>query len=785
MVWAPVVLILASEGAHHPREPIGVDGAVLLRLTVVAVGVLAFKRPVVQVVAWIAVGLGAWYGGALLAGACGTWPTVTAGALVTPSSRVAQSGVVVAMLRTEAVPRGNRRWAAPARILQWRPDGDADAWPVAGAGALVRGTGAGNPLGTVIVARGRLRGPRRASIPAGFDEATWLAGRGLRWVVDIDRKVPVVVADGRGLLAQLGHLVGTWRASLGRCFDEGLPPREAAIARSVLLGGGFDSTQRSPFVAVGLAHLFALSGLHVGLVVGLGLLILRPLPLGSTGRLMVMAPALVLYGTMVDLPGSVVRAISVVLAALVVRAAGRRLDALRLLGLVFWVTVAWRPAAVMDTGVQLSYLAAGGILVGLRMVQPWLAGLPGFARKLATALTVTAAAQQATLPVVARAFGVLPLLGPLINLVAVPVFGIAATCLVGGLVLRPVSVWLAEGLLACAATILRALNAGAVTVSAGGASATMGLGSWSTPRTLAHLALLGIAAYGLACGRRRGVVIASVVVVVTLVLPRFGRDAACDVEIHQFDVGQGDCALLRAGDGWSVLIDTGDVWRSGSGPLARAVVPFLRRWETNHLDAVVLTHGHADHTGGATALADATMVDGWYVGGRAASPDGTLHSRPAPGDTLHAWGPWALHVVHPAPEDRMLPGENNQSVVLALSRAGELRALWTGDLEVEGERRMLDRLPPVGPGGLDVLKAGHHGSRTSSSLAFLKRLRPRHVLISCGVENRHSHPSHGPYVTYGDTALIWRTDLNGTLRVFWDDRGVCRVIPQHPTPSLP
>jgi competence protein ComEC len=93
----------------------------------------------------------------------------------------------------------------------------------------------------------------------------------------------------------------------------------------------------------------------------------------------------------------------------------------------------------------------------------------------------------------------------------------------------------------------------------------------------------------------------------------------------------------------------------------------------------------------------------------------------------------------------------------------------TGDLERGGERRLQEA--GLLPRDAAVWKAGHHGSATSGTAALLEVVRPRLVLISCGVENRHGHPSHGPYTVAADSLAILRTDLDGSIHLRWDEAG--------------
>jgi beta-lactamase superfamily II metal-dependent hydrolase len=166
----------------------------------------------------------------------------------------------------------------------------------------------------------------------------------------------------------------------------------------------------------------------------------------------------------------------------------------------------------------------------------------------------------------------------------------------------------------------------------------------------------------------------------------------------------------------------------------------------------------------------ALPVARWYAAGGARECP-ALTGRPIlalrAGQVVHRCLGWSLRCLQAAEGE---VSENDHSPVLALCRGPDVLGLWTGDLEAAGEEALLARRP-ASARRLQVWKAGHHGSGTSGCPGFLDWARPRLVLISCGTENRHRHPSHGPYVCAGDTMKLLRTDLDGSILLAWDGRG--------------
>ena len=770
------MLLLPAVGRSLPCGDAPLSSPQAVRLAVLAPLLVAIVPRRALWAFWLALaGLACWCG-ALAAADLARRPAVAAVDPHGPSVRVRTEGA--AALRLTARPRQNKpgQWSAPAVILSWQGPPSLARMPRAGDGVLVRLTGEPPVLGTALTGRWRLEPPRRATVSGGFDEAIWLQGRGLQWIATAAANVAAPAFGGGGIAHRIGRVQSSWQARMRGVLAAGLPAREADLAGAVLLGGGAPAVLKEPFTRLGLAHLFALSGLHVGIVSGLLLGTLGTVVRGASWRLGLMTAALGAYTVLVDAPDSVVRAVGLVLLALAARAFARLGDGLRFLGLLLWLNLAWQPASLLDAGQRLSYLAAGGIVTGQRLLGPLVRPWPRWRRWPLAALNVTVSAQLATLPVVAESFGVLPLGGPLANLVAVPCFGLAVSLVAAGLAVAFCWEWAADALLACGWVLLRLLQVAAAAAGDHLGWLERGLPVWGPVRWVSYAATVGLL---VAAWQRRGwrwYVLAAALYPGLLLLGGAGGDlvdAARNgrVQAWQFAIGQGDCALLRLPDRWTCLIDTGPSRPDGDSSLARDVLPFLRRLNVRRLDAVVLSHAHDDHTGGAADLAAALPIDWWLLAGKTAAPrPGLPAGRPQAGDTLHAAGGWALLCVHPPARDWPYRHENDASLSLALCRDGRLHGLWTGDLETAGEAAMLAHLPPAGPAGADVWKAGHHGSRTSGSEPLLAAVRPQLVVISCGVANRHRHPSHGPYP--GATEV--RTDLRHTVHLSWDRRGRMR-----------
>jgi competence protein ComEC len=244
-----------------------------------------------------------------------------------------------------------------------------------------------------------------------------------------------------------------------------------------------------------------------------------------------------------------------------------------------------------------------------------------------------------------------------------------------------------------------------------------------------------------------------------------------ELELHMIDVGQGDAIALRTPHGHWVLVDAGRAWRGGDAG-RQTVVPYIGR-RGGPLDLFVLSHPHTDHVGGAAAVLDAlhpvTYVDAGFPGAAesyrasldAAKRDHVRWVRAHPGDEMAVDGV-ALEFLAPDSTWTSKLVDPNLASVIVLVRYGEIRMLLMGDAEQPEEEWLLanerDELHA------DVLKVGHHGSKTSSSERFLDAVGPRLALVSVGAGNSYHLPTPAimeRLAAHG--AQVLRTDRLGTI----------------------
>lgn len=617
------------------------------------------------------------------------------------------------------------------------------------------------PAGRVVVRGTVARAPGKRN-PGGFDYRGYLERRGIEGQLHV---AEVLGASPRRTLLERFRLGAT----------AGLAPRQAALMEAMTLGVRQDlGDLRQRFAAAGLAHVLALSGLHVGVLVAA---LARLLAALGPRRYPLLAAATVGYVALVGASPSVLRAAVMVLAALAGPAAGYgRIRAWPALALAAVASLLLAPAQLLDPSFQLSYLAVAGMLL---FAPPLLArltrgrpaftsldrsrqayvpggGLPAALRRSASrvlakgpervlvpALVASTAAQLPSLSLVAGSFGRIPLAAPLVNLAAVPLaallvpLGFGASLL--GLLSLPAAAVL-NHVIGPLASLLLAV------ATVGGRLPHL---SWGEVAPLGHACFalaagaMALAAHGRLRLWRALVVVLSAGAVSAGVPP--GRSAP---EVVFLDVGQGDATLIRLPGRVEVLVDGGGTPFSDRDLGAQVVLPALRALDVRALDVVVATHADLDHVEGLLTVLRRVPVGTLVMGPvwPGADVDARLRAiaaaRGIPVHRAMRGERWRfgrgrtgaeLDVLHPG--GQTLPTSNENSIALLLRYGGAPQLLMLGDAPASVERTLA--VPHV-----PVLKVAHHGSRFSTSEALLRAARPALAVISVG-PNHYGHPDPG------------------------------------------
>lgn len=617
--------------------------------------------------------------------------------------------------------------------------------------------------------------------PHEFDYRKYLAGQDIYVQAGVDSILYIQPDDGSLSWNSL-------RQSLIDIINKNFSTATAPLAKALLIGykNELSSNEKIAFSRVGLSHIMAVSGLHVGFLLTPFWLVIPffwTYKYGRQAGLLILIALLFFYAGLTGFSASVVRASITGGFIMYARLFNKMRDSINLTALAAIIILLIDPSEIFEIGFQLSFGAVYIILLTLPVINGLLPARIRYSwyGGLVSIILVSITVQAGLFPLLSYYFGEFSLIGPLANAAVVPflgfvlpysllILGIASLFPTLGFYLNLPNEYYLEG-----------LNLFVTTVSAWDMSwiQTPSTGiflflTWSTAIFLVaavHIPSIRwkllITLLSLVCIQQLSVVVLSF--------------KAPDLEITILDVGQGDAALIKTPAGKHMLIDAGR-WTPTYNSGRYTILPHLQAEGIQKLDAVFLSHPHADHIGGILDLIEGVRIDTIYNSGfqydsklykdylASASKKGIPVKSLAAGSSISIDPSMRIFIYGPdAGESGSDPNEH--SLILELVY-GSTEFLFMGDAGEEQESRLLKNY-----GSLldtDFLKVGHHGSRTSSSLDFLKTATPALSAVSLDKNNKFRHP-HEEAITRllsSQTSLHF-TSHNGAL-FFLSDGNIIR-----------
>ncbi len=644
----------------------------------------------------------------------------------------------------------------------------------------VAGKTAAFRYGDEISVTGFLRQARDRRNPGEFDYRNFLLAQGISGIMSVREQSRIrCLSSGHGSWFMREMVVPT-KSYLSQYIAHALPEQQAALLQGLLLGerGEIDVEVKESFAKLGVIHVLAVSGLHVGFVVLIVVGTLGMLRVPYRARVTLALLALLFYAFLTNLKPPVVRAsimTSIVLGGSLLQ---RRTDFVNSLALAAFVILVANPMELFQAGFQLSFAAVIAIvflhprlrqLVICRKMYAKASRVPA-ATYFLDLLLVSVAAFIGTMPFTITYFHRLPLTSLLANLFVVP---LAFLALAGGMTAGLFNLFspvLADNYMAfsglCLSGILASAEFGARFPF--GSLEVYGSG-WLLWFAFIIVVLVFFKWQNLRVRR-----FAPMALLLLLNLWVWSSNfSARPLRVAFLDVGQGDAILLSLPEGQHLLIDAGS--RSPYFDNGRAVVaPYLKREGIKKLKAVVLSHGDSDHLGGVPYVLRNFEVDEVWDNGRLKDTAvfreylslidslGINHRRLAAGDFIGDFFPVQIYVLHPTESfrDDAAHSANEASLSLRVSY-GDIDFLFAGDVENDGEGKIAQLQELVES---EVLKVNHHGSKTSSGAKFLSAVKPEHAVISVGRFNRFRHPAPEVIRRLESTgAKIYRTDRDAAL----------------------
>lgn len=641
--------------------------------------------------------------------------------------------------------------------------------------------------GNKITVSGTISKGREQRNPYEFDYQKYLENYGITGLITVYDSKDVKILDQS--TNHFEQFIFNIRRKLDEKIKELHNPQTAALLKGLLIGDRSDITDdvNTDFINSGVMHILAISGQHVVYILIIFVLIFGRFNVYV--RSFFTALGVLLFLFISGASPSVFRAVLMALIVITGYITNRSVDGFNAIAVSALILLLIEPNDLFDPGFQLSYSAVLGLLTFGRYFTNKINSfkVKGILKALLLLIFVSFAAQIGTLPYTLFYFGKLSVVGLLANIIIVPVSGIIIVIGAVSLFVSPFSFWCAK-LYAVVNDILCYYTLQLVKLMGEWRYAYVAINQFTLfDFIIANLFLIILVLYFNRFQNRK-----AKITFVALIFANIFLFASLDktellpqnkLGIIMIDVGQGDAFLVKFPNGKTALIDAGDAnayFDNGE----KVILPLLERLGVSKIDYGFISHLDSDHSGGFVSLIKHNKIGEVY------KPTGDVKSFR---DTQYEkylnqhnvkFTYYDKNIIRIGNVNIYFLNNNNDAYYKSLSsndlsgvlmiKYGQKSFLFTGDIEKKEEHYLAVKYGSFLKS--DLLKAPHHGSKTSSSFEFLKYVKPEYALISDGIQNKFGHPHDITIqkLKYFSTK-IFRTDLMGAVILNSDGYNINRV----------
>ncbi len=627
-------------------------------------------------------------------------------------------------------------------------------------------------LGQTVCCDGALQMLKHATNPGGFDACTYYRSKNVKYEL---KNASITIKDNK--IWRFREWLRQIKNRFAAQYQKLLTAKEAGLLEAIVLGekADMDSDLKKQYQQAGIAHVIAISGLHIGLI-GITLFeALRKFKWSYPSAAIFAGGIILLYGIFTGMSGSCKRALIMLIVSFLGKVIGRAYDLLSSMSFAALIILIDSPMQLMDAGFLLSF----GAIFGIGAVYPCLNDFfSDFFRskkllnKLWESFLISFSIQVVTIPVIAWFYYEIPMYSVFLNLVIIPLMSMLVPSAMLGLFCSLISIKLGA-LILFPARVIMFINEFLSDVFNHLPYAHFVTGRPELWQLFIYLALVVIILISV---RRRvfiGIAAAAAFLLIgSVFLP------VKELSVTMLDVGQGDGMVIEFPTGEVILIDGGS--SSEKKLYEYTYAPYLKSQGIVKVDMVIISHADMDHISavkemieqhfpiGKLVLPDIAMPEDNYRNlVKLAKENGVNVQGISRGDRISV-GNARLTCLHP-PEGYKTEDANEYSATIDFEYKG-FSMLFTGDLGGTSEEQVTQYMNSKGLSGYQVLKVGHHGSDTSSSDEFLKQVSPKAALISVGYGNSYGHPDREVLKRLCSVgAKVYRTDENGAINLLFQE----------------
>ncbi len=565
------------------------------------------------------------------------------------------------------------------------------------------------------------------------------------------------------------QLKSKFREHVENIFDSNLNPANSSLMKSIVLGeySYLEEENILKYRELGLAHILAVSGLHIGIIGGFLIYILSHLGVKRKTNVLISLSIIWFYGFLIGFPPSLLRANIMFTILFYAQILAEPYDSINSLFFAMFILLIFNPMWVFNLGFQLSFLATFSIIYITPKVQEL---FYPYKNKITYSLSGLFGVQIGLLPVQAYYFNNISIISIFSNLVIAPMLSLAL--IIGGMmvgisyliqIFNPILGYLLDLILSIQLYLVNALH-----------SMPFGIIKIYSPNVgemiiyyILMLIIFGVIKVKSFTPPVKKVLIYYLIIIIILSSVTLLKDKS--IELHFIDVGQGDCILIRTQKG-DYLIDTGGSIMESFDVGESITLPYLQKHGINRLRGVFITHFDDDHSKALPLLTENIKIDNILISYedndnevfKIIKGKGIAIKILKERDTIYLDDNTLIQVL--SPNRDMLNvglGSNDLSLVFLLYYYNN-EILFTGDMERDVELGLVDKFSS----NIDIIKVPHHGSNTSSTEELLNVLKPQIGIISVGRNNFYGHPKKEVLDRYSElNTQLYRTDTMGMIKI--------------------